>query len=229
MAPWTFDVKFSGGTQFIFGSLTFTAGEDVDLKVLPSGPTLEHIAPAHGQDPWSPATFVGIYIHTAKIIRGISVVTYILRPLAGASSSSSSTASPEPDSSDDYPEIEVGASGDSIVESRLICMVAPNEDPLRNSSSKYPTIRRSEVSNARTPNAGLVQNLNLDFNAVRLQMILELIQRMAPEGSPLIALAQHGAEAANLAVAERSADNPPREPSIGNKDQARWDRVEAVS
>jgi hypothetical protein len=60
-------------------------------------------------------------------------------------------------------------------------------------------------------------------------MILELIQRMAPEGSPLIALAQHGAEAANLVVAERSADNPPREPSIGNKDQARWDRVEAVS
>jgi hypothetical protein len=84
----------------------------------------------------------------------------------------------------------VDAYEDSIAESRLICMVAPNEDPSCNSFSRYPTIRRSEATDARTPNAGLVQNLNPDFNVVWLQMILDSIQRMAPEGSPLIAFAQ---------------------------------------
>jgi hypothetical protein len=157
----------------------------------------------HRQDPWSPATssssggacsglntFAGLYIRTTNIVRGIPVVTSIIWPWSGASSSSSSAASPEPDSSDDFPKIRVDAYEDSIAESRLICMVAPNEDPSRNSSSRYPTIRRSEATDARTPNAGLVQNLNPDFNVVWLQMILDSIQRMAPEGSPLIAFAQ---------------------------------------
>jgi hypothetical protein len=35
MTPWSFDVKFPLGTQFTFGSLTFTAEEDGDLKMLP--------------------------------------------------------------------------------------------------------------------------------------------------------------------------------------------------
>jgi hypothetical protein len=108
-------------------------------------------------------------------------------------------------------------------------MVAPNEEPSCNSSSKYPTIGRSKVSDVRTPNAGLVQNQNPDFNVVRLQTILESIQRMASEDSPLIALAQQGAEAANLILAERSADNPPREPSIGNQDRARRAQNDATS
>jgi hypothetical protein len=38
MAPWTFDIKFPHGTQLTFGSLTFTAREDGDLKMLLSGP-----------------------------------------------------------------------------------------------------------------------------------------------------------------------------------------------
>jgi Glu-tRNA(Gln) amidotransferase subunit E-like FAD-binding protein len=49
---------------------------------------------------------------------------------------------------------------------------------------------------------------------------------MTPEGSPLIALAQQGTEAANLVVAERSGGNPPWEPSIGNQDWARRARSE---
>jgi hypothetical protein len=95
-------------------------------------------------------------------------------------------------------------------------MVAPNEDPSHNNSSRYPTIGRSKASDAQTPNARLVQNMNPDFNTVQLQTILESIQRMAPEGPPLIALDQQGTEAENLMVAERSAGNPPREPSVGN-------------
>jgi hypothetical protein len=61
----------------------------------------------------------------------------------------------------------------------------------------------------------MIQNLNLDVNVVRLQTIMESIQCMAPEGSPLVALARQGTEAANYIIAERSAGNP-RELSVGN-------------
>jgi hypothetical protein len=68
-------------------------------------------------------------------------------------------------------------------------MVAPDEDQARNSSSGYPTIERSETTDAQTPSVGLVQNLNLEFNAVWVQTIMETIQRMTPDGSPLALLA----------------------------------------
>jgi hypothetical protein len=54
----------------------------------------------------------------------------------------------------------------------------------------------------------LVQNLNLDFTAVRVQAIMENIQRMALDGSPLAVLAQQGAEAANLVITEKLAGVP---------------------
>jgi hypothetical protein len=185
MAPWTFDVKFPPGTQFTFGSLVFAVGEDGDLRMLPLGPAPECLAPACGQAPWLPDTsstsggacsgldpFVGCYICTAKLIRGIPVVTSILQPSTGASSSSSSVASPDQDSSDDYPEIGISTCGDSAREGQFIFMVAPNGGPSHNSSSRYPTIGRLEVSDARTPNAGMIQNLNPYFNVVRFQTIM---------------------------------------------------------
>jgi hypothetical protein len=110
--------------------------------------------------------------------------------LAGASSSSSSAAFPDPDSSNDYLEIEISACGDFAGEGRLIFMVVPNGDPSHNSSSRYLTIGRSKAFYARTPNAAMIQNLNPDFNAIRLQTIMESIQWMTPKGSPLVALAQ---------------------------------------
>jgi hypothetical protein len=87
------------------------------------------------------------------------------------------------------------------------------------------------VSEARTPNAGMIQNLNPDFIVVRLQTIMESIQRMGLKGSPLVALAQKGAKATNLIVAEKSADNPRREPSVDNpsNDRARRAQSEATS
>jgi hypothetical protein len=94
-------------------------------------------------------------------------------------------------------------------------MVAPIGAYSQNSSSMYSTIERPEVSNAQTSNNGMIQNLNLDFNAVRLQTIMKSIQRMTPEGSPLVALAWQGTEATNYIIAERSAGNP-RELSVGN-------------
>jgi hypothetical protein len=88
MTPWSFDVKFSLGTQFTFRSLTFIAGEDAYLKMLPPVAAPEHPAPAPsstsggtclGSDP-----FVGLYILTAKLVRGIPTVTITLRPFVGA-------------------------------------------------------------------------------------------------------------------------------------------------
>jgi hypothetical protein len=58
---------------------------------------------------------------------------------------------------------------------------------------------------------------------------METIQRMAPDGSPLAVLAQQGAEAANLVVAEKSANVPRREPFVDDNDRARRARSEVVS
>jgi hypothetical protein len=87
-------------------------------------------------------------------------------------------------------------------------MVAPNGDRSRNSSIEYLTIGRSDASDAQTPSTGVVQNLNLKFNAVRVQSIMETIKRMTPDGSILALLAQQGAEAVKLIVAEKSVGVP---------------------
>jgi hypothetical protein len=171
----------------------------------------------------------GSYIRTVKIVRGIPVVTSILRPLAGASSSSSSASTTDPDSSNNYTEIGASTCGEPVKNDHLICMVAPNGDRSHNNSSRYPTIRRSEASDARTPSGGLVQNLNLDFNTVQVQVIMEIIQRMAPDGSPLAVLAQQGVEAANLIITKKSPGILRREPSVGDSDRARRARSEAAS
>jgi hypothetical protein len=156
-------------------------------------------------------------------------VTTILRPCAGASSSSSSALSSDQGSSKDYPEIGVSTCESSVSISRLICMVALSEDQPRHSSNGYPTIGRSDASDARTPSTGLIRNLNPDFNIVHVQAIMETIQRMALNGSPLALLAQQGAEAANLVVAEKSTGVPRREPSEGHNDRARRARSEVAS
>jgi hypothetical protein len=153
MAYWTFDVKFPLDTKFTFGSLTFTTGEDGDLRMLPSGEAIEHTAPSSASsETQADSDFVdGSYIHTVKLIRGIPVVTTILRSCVGASNSPSSALSSDQGSSENYPEIGVSTCGSSADINRLICMVAPNEDQPRHSSSAYPTIGRSEASDARTP------------------------------------------------------------------------------
>jgi hypothetical protein len=51
-----------------------------------------------------------------KLIQGILITTSILQPLVGASSSSSSPASPEQYLANDYPEIGGSTYGDSAKE-----------------------------------------------------------------------------------------------------------------
>jgi hypothetical protein len=98
MPPWTFDVKFLLGTRFTFGSLMFAAGVDGDLNMLPPGPAPEHPAPAPSSTSGSTCSgldpFIGLYIRTAKLIRGMPIVTSTLQTSTGASMSSSTASSP---------------------------------------------------------------------------------------------------------------------------------------
>jgi hypothetical protein len=227
------DVNFPCGTQLSFGSLTFATREDGDLKMLPPGPTPEQLAltssSASGRSCIGSGCCAGNYIRTAKIVWGIPVVTSILRPMAGASSSSTSVLTPDSDLFDDYPKIDASACGEPRKDGRFIYIVALNGDRSSNTSSKYPTIERSEASDAQTLSGGFTQNLNSDFNAIQVHAIMETIRRMTPDGCPLAVLAQQGAEAANLIVVEKSIGVPQREPSVGGNDWARCARSEAAS
>jgi hypothetical protein len=149
--------------------------------------------------------------------------------LVGASSLSTSASTLDSDSIDDYPEIGANACGEPAKDIRFIYMVAPNGDRSSNTSSRYPTIGRSEASDAQKPSGGLAQNLNPDFNVVWVQAIMETIQHMTLDGSPLAVLAQQGDEAANLIVIEKSVDVPQREPSVSSNDRSRHAQSEAVS
>jgi hypothetical protein len=117
-------------TQFTFGSLTFAMEKDGNLKMLPPGSTPKHLASVYGQ---------------------ASCLSAISPTLDGACS-----ASPDQGSTDDYLGIEGSTCWDSTEKGRLIIMVAPTEAPSYNSFSKHPIIGRSEASNARTPNEGMI-------------------------------------------------------------------------
>jgi hypothetical protein len=231
MAPWTFNIKFPYDTQFISGSLMFVVGEDGNLELLTQGPGLKHPELVYGQAPYymvDPSTsggarsglnpYAGLYYLSAMTSRGLPIGAPIFQPSAGTASSSSSGASFDQDSTEDYPEISGSSYWNLAVEGHHISMVAPAGAPSQNSSSRYPTIRGLEASDARTPSDRLAQNLNLDFNVVWLQTIKESIQCMVPKGSPLSTLVQQRAEAAGQVIAaERSASNYRGELSIGKR------------
>jgi hypothetical protein len=58
---------------------------------------------------------------------------------------------------------------------------------------------------------------------------MDTIQCMTPDGSPLVLLAQEGAEAVNLVVAEKSAGVPQGELSVGRNDRAGCAQSQAAS
>jgi hypothetical protein len=158
------------------------------VLVYGQAPYLSVISSTSGDACSSLNPYAGPYHRTAKIVQGIPIGASILQPWAGALSSSSSAVSPDQDSADDYPEVRGSTCWNSTEKGRLIIMVAPPKAPSHNSSSRYLTIGRSEASDARSPNYGIIRNLNLDFNTMQLQTIMKSIQRMAPEGSLLVAL-----------------------------------------
>jgi hypothetical protein len=54
MAPWVYDEKFLVGTQFLFGTLMFTAGEDENLELQVQDPPSHQWAPIYVEAPYYP-------------------------------------------------------------------------------------------------------------------------------------------------------------------------------
>jgi hypothetical protein len=92
----------------------------------------------------------------------------MFQPSAGMLSPTSSGASTNRDSAKDYPKIGGSIYWNPVVEARRISMVGLGRAYSYNSSIKYLTIRGSTTSDAWTPSNQVVQNLNLDFNTIRL-------------------------------------------------------------
>jgi hypothetical protein len=87
-------------------------------------------------------------------------------PSAGTSSATSLGTSTGQDSIEDYHEIRGSIYDNLVVEACRISMMGPGKVAFSNSSSRYPTIKGSEASDARTPSNRVVQNLNPDFNVI---------------------------------------------------------------
>jgi hypothetical protein len=194
MSPLAFNVKVPYNTQFLFELFMSTAGEDENLELPTRGPAPSHLSPVYGKAPYYSSdpstsstsggtcsglnTYARPYYLSSMTSQGYPIGTPIFQPSAGTSSSSSSGASLDQDSIEDYPEIVGSVCWNPAVETRRINMVGPVRAASHNSSSRYPTIRGSEASDTRTPSNRIVQNLNLDFNSVRFQTIMESLQLM---------------------------------------------------
>jgi hypothetical protein len=181
LAPWTFKVKFSYGTQFLFGTLMFTIGEDGTLKLLARGPAPSHHKPIYGEAPYYPAEpratlapggarsglnpYVGLYTSTAITSWGHPIGV----PASWSSIETVSSTS-----------LGTSTSRKPAAEAHRISMVGPDRAASHNNSNKYTTIKGSKVFDAWTPSNRVVRNLNPDFNIVRLQTIKESIQRLVP-------------------------------------------------
>jgi hypothetical protein len=162
----------------------FTAGEDGNLELLTRGPAPRHHALVYGKAPYHPIDlqtsstsggaclslnpYAGTYYLSAMTSQGHPIGMTIFQPSARTSSSSSSRAAPNQDSIEDCPEIRGSAYWNPAIEARHISMVGLGRINSQNNSSRYPTIWGSEASDVRTPSSRVVQNLNLDFNVVRL-------------------------------------------------------------
>jgi hypothetical protein len=180
----------------------FAIGEDRNLELLTRGLAPRHPMPVYGIAPYYPVDpstlggayldlnpHVGSYYLSARTYQECPVEKTIFQSSAGTSSSSSSVATPDRDSIKDYPKIRGSACWNPAIEAHRISMVGPDRGNSQNNSSKYPTIGVFEASDAWTPSYKVVWYLNLHFNAVRLQTIMESIQQMVPHDSPLMALA----------------------------------------
>jgi hypothetical protein len=93
----------------------FATREDRNLELLTQGPAPKHITPVYGQASYILASsstssgarsgsnpYAGSYHRVAKTTPGIPIGAPIFQSLAGTSSSPTSAASPDQDSTDDY-------------------------------------------------------------------------------------------------------------------------------
>jgi hypothetical protein len=115
---WTFTINFSRGTQFISESLMFVVGEDRKLELLTRGATPKHPTPVYGTTPHYPTDLStlngdcsGLNPHTrpyylaAMTSQSTPIRATISQSSTGTSSSSSSGASYDRGSTEDYLEV----------------------------------------------------------------------------------------------------------------------------
>jgi hypothetical protein len=91
--------------------------------------------------------YAGLYTLAAMKSWGDPIGVPIFQPSAGTSNSTSSGASIDQDSNEDYHEIGDNVYWNPAIEAHRISMVGPSRAASCNSSSRYPTIRGSEASN----------------------------------------------------------------------------------
>jgi hypothetical protein len=153
-------------------------------QVIASGLAPSYRQPVYGKAPYYPTDpstslalgnacsglnpYVGSYYLSAMTSQGYPIGTPIFQPSVGTSSSSSSRASPHRDSIEEYPEIGDSICQNPAVETHRINMAGPARAPSHNSSSRYPTIRGSKASDARTPSNRVIRNMNPDFDVIQL-------------------------------------------------------------
>jgi hypothetical protein len=163
----------------------FATEENRNLELLTQGPVLRHPASIYEKASYYPVDsstsggacsglniYARPYYLSAMTSQGHPIEKTIIQYSAGAPSSSSLGATPDHNSLKDYPKIGASACWNSAIEACHISMVEPDRGNSQNSSNKYLTIGGSEASDAWTPNNNDVQNLNPDFNGVRLQTII---------------------------------------------------------
>jgi hypothetical protein len=116
MAPWTFDIKFPYGTQGSTPKLLVPVyGQVAYLLVSPStsGGACSGLTP-----------YAGSYHCATKTTQGIPIGAPIFQPSVGTSSSSTSAAYLDQDSTEGYPKIRGSTCWNSTDEGHLIIMVA---------------------------------------------------------------------------------------------------------
>jgi hypothetical protein len=102
MSPWIFSIKFPYDTQFIFGSLMFTVGEDENFELLTWRPAPIHHASVYGIAPYYPVDpsissgacsclnpHTGPYYLSAMTSQGLPIGKTIFQSSDGTLSSSS--------------------------------------------------------------------------------------------------------------------------------------------
>jgi hypothetical protein len=145
----------------------FATGEDENLELLTRGSALKHPASVYGKTPYYPADlstlggvcsclnpYAGPYYLTVMISRGSRSGRPSASHRLGQHAHLHQGHFPDQDSTKDYPKIGGSCCWSPTVEGCLITMV--DSAPSKKSASKYPTIERSEASNARTPDDRLV-------------------------------------------------------------------------
>jgi hypothetical protein len=148
MTLWTFEIKFSYNTQFLFGSLMFITGEDGNLELLTRGRAPRHHKTVYREAPYYPIDsstsstssgvhsglnpYAGSYYFSAMTSEGCPIKAPIFQPSVEILSSSSSGASADRDSNEDHHEIRGIIYWNPAIEAHRINMVGSVRSPSHN-------------------------------------------------------------------------------------------------